>query len=118
MSDLVVRRNADGSRALVLRDERGLSDHELFRPIIEDLERVIEILGGRADPMLVFDDAMELLGHASQMLREVEPTIEGAARDEARKMLSKAIKQLRETQSIYQRGGDSAPGTNARPGIF
>jgi hypothetical protein len=105
MTNIELRRNADGSHGLVLRDERAEDDHALFRPIIENLQRAIEILGGSPEPELVIDDVMELIRYASRALSAIEPTVEGAARDEARKVLSAAIKDLRNVQQIYQRGG-------------
>jgi hypothetical protein len=88
---------------IALPGERAaLADHDLVKPIVEDLQRAIELLTGSVNPYAVFDEAIALVQHASAVLRKIEPEIDDDMRDEARKRLARALKGLRETQSIYQ----------------
>ena len=105
MSGALTRRKGDGSHTLIIRDEREGNDHRLFQPAIRLLQEAIEKLGGPQDPRDVLDNVLDVLKFASKELREIEPMFEGEARDEARILVSKAMRELRKLESDFAAAG-------------
>lgn len=104
MSNALVKQGENGQPAVVWR-ERDPADHALLKPIADQLQQVIALLGTE-DPRL--DNALVMLRHALRELRDAyaaRPHLEDPERREALSELHRIIRELQEAARIIKRGG-------------